>query len=54
MTGGERRVRAANFTKTPKKSFAIAEFMHRIGTLKYKPESWKDHYFPKAHGEKGD
>ena len=43
-----------DFTKTPKKTFAFAEFMHRIGTLKSKPESWKDLYFPEAHGEKGD
>ena len=43
-----------DFTKTPKKTFAFAEFMHRIGTLKTKPESWKDLYFPEAHGETGD
>ena len=43
-----------DFTKTPKKTYAIAEFMHRIGTLKSKPESWKDMFFPEAHGGSGN
>ena len=43
-----------DFTKVPKKSFKFAEFMHRIGALKSKPESWKDLYFPEAHGLPGD
>ena len=43
-----------DFTKEPKKTFAFAEFMHRIGTLKSKPESWKDLFFPEMHGGKGN
>ena len=43
-----------DFTKVPKKTFKFAEFMHRIGTLKTKPESWKDLYFAEAHGLGGD
>jgi NitT/TauT family transport system substrate-binding protein len=43
-----------DFTKVPKKTFKFAEFMHRIGALKSKPESWKDLYFPEAHGLPGD
>lgn len=43
-----------DFTKTPKKTFEFASFMHRVGTLKSKPESWKDLFFPEAHAGKGD
>lgn len=43
-----------DFTKQPKKTYEFASFMHRIGTLKSKPESWKDLFFPEAHGGKGD
>jgi NitT/TauT family transport system substrate-binding protein len=43
-----------DFTKVPKKTFKFAEFMHRIGALKTKPESWKDLYFAEAHGLAGD
>jgi hypothetical protein len=43
-----------DFTKVPKKTFTFAEFLHRIGTLKSKPESWKDLYFAEAHGLAGD
>ena len=43
-----------DFTKEPKKTFKFAEFMHRIGSLKSKPESWKDLYFAEAHGLPGD
>lgn len=42
-----------DFTKVPKKTFDFAAFMHRIGSLKNKPESWKDLYFPEAHGLPG-
>jgi len=30
-----------------------AEFMHRIGTLKNLPASWKDLFFPEIHGVPG-
>jgi NitT/TauT family transport system substrate-binding protein len=43
-----------DFTKVPKKTFRFAEFMHQIGALKTKPESWKDLYFAEAHGLAGD
>ncbi|MFS0825303.1 ABC transporter substrate-binding protein [Pseudomonas phoenicis] len=33
------------FTITPKNTYPLAEFMYRIGTLKHKPESWKDYFF---------
>lgn len=28
--------------------------MHKTGTIKTKPQSWKDMYFPEVHGLKGD
>src|SRR5215510_12680510 len=43
-----------DFTKVPKKTFKFAEFMHHIGAIKGKPESWKDLYFAEAHSLAGD
>jgi NitT/TauT family transport system substrate-binding protein len=42
-----------DFTLVPKKNYDFALFMHRIGSLKNKPESWKDLFFPEAHGMPG-
>ncbi|MGE5509749.1 MAG: ABC transporter substrate-binding protein [Bacteroidota bacterium] len=42
-----------DFTRVPKKTFDFASFMYRIGSLKNKPESWKDLYFAEAHGLPG-
>jgi NitT/TauT family transport system substrate-binding protein len=42
-----------DFTKVPKKTFDFAAFMHRIGSLRNKPESWKDLYFAEAYGLPG-
>jgi NitT/TauT family transport system substrate-binding protein len=41
------------FTMTPKNVMTYAEFMHRTGTLKLKPASWKDMFFPNAHSLPG-
>ena len=41
------------FTLTPNGTKLVAEFMHRIGTLKTKPESWKDLFFPAIHDLQG-
>ena len=43
-----------DFTTTPKKVGAFTQFMAKIGSLKSKPESWKDLLFPEAHALKGD
>ena len=37
------------YTLAPERLLPYAEFMHRIGTLKTKPASWKDLFFPEVH-----
>lgn len=41
------------FTLIPLKSLEFAHFMHRIGALKAKPESWKDYSFEDLHAGSG-
>lgn len=41
------------FALTPKNIVPLAEFMHKTGTLKVKPASWKDMFFPNAHSMGG-
>jgi NitT/TauT family transport system substrate-binding protein len=41
------------WTTTPQQNMVYAEFMHKVGTMKRLPESWKDLYLPEAHGLKG-
>jgi len=42
------------YTLAPQKVFKTAEFMNRIGTVKRKPASWKDLFFPEVHALQGD
>jgi NitT/TauT family transport system substrate-binding protein len=37
------------FTQVPLKTTQYAEFMHQVGSIKVKPESWKDLFFPEVH-----
>ena len=41
------------YTTTPVNVMTLVEFMHKVGRIKKKPESWKDLFFPVAHGLKG-
>jgi sulfonate transport system substrate-binding protein len=41
------------FTMTPERTLAFAEFMHRIGSLKTMPASWKDYFFGEIHALPG-
>jgi NitT/TauT family transport system substrate-binding protein len=41
------------FTTTPENYMNYAEFMHAIGSIKTKPASWKDFFFPEVHGKSG-
>jgi NitT/TauT family transport system substrate-binding protein len=45
---------AVKFTTTPENVMKYAEFMNSIGTLKSRPESWKDLFFPEIHGAPGN
>ena len=42
------------YTLTPQKVGKTADFMYRIGSIKTKPASWKDLFFPEVHGLPGD
>jgi NitT/TauT family transport system substrate-binding protein len=42
-----------SYQLAPRNTFPVAEFMHRIGRLKNKPNSWKDMFFPQIHGLPG-
>lgn len=41
------------FTTTPANVMKYAEFMQGIGSIKSKPSSWKDLFFPEIHGVSG-
>ena len=41
------------FTMTPKSIGTYTDFMAKVGSLKVKPASWKDMFFPNAHGLPG-
>ena len=41
------------WTMIPENTMKYADFMAEVGTLKAKPESWKDYFFPEIHDEKG-
>jgi NitT/TauT family transport system substrate-binding protein len=42
------------FSKTPQQVGTLVDFMHRVGSIKTKPESWKDLFFPEAHNLPGN
>jgi NitT/TauT family transport system substrate-binding protein len=41
------------FTTTPENVMKYADFMHEIGSIKNRPGSWKDMFFPEIHGAPG-
>jgi len=41
------------FTTAPSRIGVYADFMHKVGAIKSKPESWKDLFFPDLHTETG-
>lgn len=41
------------YTQTPVNVMTFVEFMHRVGRIKHKPESWKDLFFAESHGLAG-
>jgi NitT/TauT family transport system substrate-binding protein len=42
------------YTLRPEKVQKTAEFMHQIGNIKKRPDSWKDLFFPEVHPLEGD
>jgi NitT/TauT family transport system substrate-binding protein len=42
-----------SFDVTPRGTMKVATFMHRIGTIKRQPESWKELFFPFIHDREG-
>ena len=38
-----------HYTMAPERILPFAQFMHQVGTIKNKPESWKDLFFPEVH-----
>ena len=41
------------WTTTPQQTMTFANFMHKVGTMKRQPASWKDLYMPESHELKG-
>jgi NitT/TauT family transport system substrate-binding protein len=41
------------WTMAPENTVKYAEFMHAVGTIKVKPVSWQDLFFPEVHGLPG-
>ena len=38
-----------HYTMAPERLLPYAQFMHQVGTLKNRPASWKDLFFPEVH-----
>jgi ABC-type nitrate/sulfonate/bicarbonate transport system substrate-binding protein len=41
------------YTTTPVNITKFSDFMYQTGTIKTRPASWKDMFFPNVHGKKG-
>jgi NitT/TauT family transport system substrate-binding protein len=41
------------FTTTPQNVMKYVDFMYKTGSIKVKPDSWKDLFFPNAYGLAG-
>lgn len=42
-----------HYTMAPEAILPYAQFMHKVGTIKHDPKSWKDLFFPEVHGLPG-
>ena len=42
-----------DYTTTPVNVMKFVDFMYKVGRIKKKPDSWKDMFFPEAHGLNG-
>jgi NitT/TauT family transport system substrate-binding protein len=41
------------WTMVPENTVKYADFMYAVGSIKVKPDSWKDLFFPEIHGLPG-
>jgi NitT/TauT family transport system substrate-binding protein len=41
------------YTTTPQNVMKYVDFMYKVGSIKVKPDSWKDLFFPNIHGAAG-
>lgn len=41
------------YSAAPQGTLQLADLMYRLGTIKTKPASWKDYFFPEVHGRPG-
>lgn len=41
------------YTQAPENTMLFVNFMHKMGRIKNRPASWKDLFFPEAHGLQG-
>jgi NitT/TauT family transport system substrate-binding protein len=41
------------YTKVPSRVGKLVDFLYRVGSVKNKADSWKDLFFPEAHGLPG-
>jgi len=41
------------YTQTPENAMPFVEFMYKVGRIKNRPSSWRDLFFPEAHGFPG-
>ena len=41
------------WTTVPEATLKAAEFMADVGTIKVRPKSWTEYFFPEAHGLPG-
>ncbi|CPR17981.1 ABC transporter substrate-binding protein [Brenneria goodwinii] len=44
---------SVTFTVVPENSLKLLQFLHRVGQIKHKPESWRDYFFPEIHDRDG-
>jgi len=44
---------AAEFSTVPRNTMKLVKFMNEVGAIKASPDSWKDFFFPEAHGFPG-
>ncbi len=45
--------KGVHWTAVPERTMQGAEFMYEVGTIKVKPASWKDYFFPEVYGLPG-